>query len=144
MVPYLLHLLLICTNIFLPQPWHRSQSIVVPRGLEPRTLRLLAVRSNQLSYETSGSVLRRLHPNKCPSEQTKKAFCQLRAAVRPSELLVPIRQSTGGKAIQALCSELSGLLGHLVCQYTVSADGHISPNAPDLFRPPKLSGGEPA
>ena len=27
---------------------------MVPRGLEPRTLRLLAVRSNQLSYETSG------------------------------------------------------------------------------------------
>ena len=26
---------------------------VVPRGLEPQTLRLLAVRSNQLSYETS-------------------------------------------------------------------------------------------
>ena len=26
---------------------------VVPRGLKPRTLRLLAVRSNQLSYETS-------------------------------------------------------------------------------------------
>ena len=26
--------------------------MVVPRGLEPRTLRLLAVRSNQLSYET--------------------------------------------------------------------------------------------
>ena len=25
---------------------------VVPRGLEPRTLRLLAIRSNQLSYET--------------------------------------------------------------------------------------------
>ena len=25
---------------------------VVPRGLEPRTLRLLAVRSDQLSYET--------------------------------------------------------------------------------------------
>ena len=24
------------------------------------------------------------------------------------------------------------------------ADGHISPNAPDLFRPPKLGGGEPA
>ena len=29
-----------------------SKSKVVPRGLEPRTLRLLAVRSNQLSYET--------------------------------------------------------------------------------------------
>ena len=28
---------------------------VVPRGLEPRTLRLLAVRSNQLSYETSAA-----------------------------------------------------------------------------------------
>ena len=27
---------------------------MVPRGLEPRTLRLLAVRSNQLSYETLG------------------------------------------------------------------------------------------
>ena len=27
---------------------------VVPRGLEPRTLRFLAVRSNQLSYETIG------------------------------------------------------------------------------------------
>ena len=26
---------------------------VVPRGLEPRTLRLFAVRSDQLSYETS-------------------------------------------------------------------------------------------
>ncbi len=25
---------------------------MVPRGLEPRTLRLLAVRSNQLNYET--------------------------------------------------------------------------------------------
>ena len=25
---------------------------MVPRGLEPRTLRLLAARSNQLSYET--------------------------------------------------------------------------------------------
>ena len=30
---------------------------MVPRGLEPRTLRLLAVRSNQLSYETRGSLL---------------------------------------------------------------------------------------
>ena len=29
---------------------------MVPRGLEPRTLRLLAVRSNQLSYETRCTV----------------------------------------------------------------------------------------
>ena len=32
--------------------------LMVPRGLEPRTLRLLAVRSNQLSYETSWCFLR--------------------------------------------------------------------------------------
>ena len=32
--------------------WHWQGQKVVPRGLEPRTLRLLAVRSNQLSYET--------------------------------------------------------------------------------------------
>lgn len=30
---------------------------MVPRGLEPRTLRLLAVRSNQLSYETSARLV---------------------------------------------------------------------------------------
>jgi len=29
-----------------------SERKVVPRGLEPRTFRLLAERSNQLSYET--------------------------------------------------------------------------------------------
>ena len=29
---------------------------LVPRGLGPRTLRLLAVRSNQLSYETVGDT----------------------------------------------------------------------------------------
>ena len=32
--------------------WGSFERKVVPRGLEPRTLRLLAVRSNQLSYET--------------------------------------------------------------------------------------------
>ena len=31
---------------------------MVPRRLEPRTLRLLAVRSNQLSYETSVTLQR--------------------------------------------------------------------------------------
>ena len=30
---------------------------MVPRGLEPRTLRLLAVRSNQLSYETTDGLV---------------------------------------------------------------------------------------
>ena len=33
-------------------PRTRHSIYVVPRGLEPRTLRLLAVRSDQLSYET--------------------------------------------------------------------------------------------
>jgi hypothetical protein len=33
-----------------------SPRCVVPRGLEPRTLRLLAVRSDQLSYETSSAI----------------------------------------------------------------------------------------
>jgi hypothetical protein len=31
---------------------------MVPRGLEPRTLRLLTARSNQLSYETDAKGLR--------------------------------------------------------------------------------------
>ena len=31
---------------------------MVPRGLEPRTLQLLAVRSNQLSYESSCDIFR--------------------------------------------------------------------------------------
>ena len=34
----------------------RDATIMVPRGLEPRTLQLLAVRSNQLSYETVGDT----------------------------------------------------------------------------------------
>ena len=34
------------------QQEHCAATKLVPRGLEPRTLRLLAVRSNQLSYET--------------------------------------------------------------------------------------------
>ena len=38
-------------QLSLYQPAQLS-SPMVPRGLEPRTLRLLAVRSNQLSYET--------------------------------------------------------------------------------------------
>ena len=37
-------------NMALCQPSERS---LVPRGLEPRTSRLLAVRSDQLSYETN-------------------------------------------------------------------------------------------
>ena len=42
-------------NIYLSFSYRHGaylQSTMVPRGLEPRTLRSLAVRSNQLSYET--------------------------------------------------------------------------------------------
>ena len=39
----------------MPHLLARSHDIdMVPRGLEPRTLWLLAIRSNQLSYETVG------------------------------------------------------------------------------------------
>ena len=58
-------LLLVMGQMFAPQnlaPQRRAQTKpmcatqMVPRGLEPRTLRLLAVRSNQLSYETVGAT----------------------------------------------------------------------------------------
>ena len=80
-------------------------SIVVPRGLEPRTLRLLAVRSNQLSYETSGNAVRFSHPKKCPSKHKTKHADQFRTTVQPSffgmepkpipNLLVPTLRSNG-------------------------------------------------
>ena len=37
---------------------HGNSLEMVSRGLEPRTLRLLAVRSNQLGYETVANYLR--------------------------------------------------------------------------------------
>ena len=42
-----------------------EEQSMVPRGLEPRTLRLLAVRSSQLSYETSWALLLCLAYNLC-------------------------------------------------------------------------------
>ena len=48
---------------------------MVPRGLEPRTLRLLAVRSNQLSYETVNGGRCSYVPAKRPSAR-KKIFCE--------------------------------------------------------------------
>ena len=40
-----------------------STARMLPRGLEPRTLRLLAVRSNQLSYESRWTCLSRAAAN---------------------------------------------------------------------------------
>ena len=44
------------TNTHQPPMCVSVNQSMVPRGLEPRTLQLLAVRSNQLSYETSGGL----------------------------------------------------------------------------------------
>ena len=42
---------------------------MVPRGFEPRTLRLLAIRSNQLSYETLDVITGwRFHCSECKTE----------------------------------------------------------------------------
>ena len=44
---------------------------MVPRGLEPRTLRLLALRSNQLSYETADHRhMYYCHTGPCPTRLT--------------------------------------------------------------------------
>ena len=65
------------TNLF------GRQSTVVPRGLKPQALRLLAVRFTHLSHETSGNAARRLNLKKCPSKQEKTHADQFRTAVRP-------------------------------------------------------------
>ena len=60
---------------------------MVPRGLEPRTLRLLAVRSNQLSYETSEALA------------SQRALKQTEVRWRPRhQMMLPARQpaSTAG------------------------------------------------
>ena len=51
-----------------------------------------------------------------------------------------------GAPIRVSCPELLGLLGQFVCHCTVLADisHRLRRISPDLFQPPKLSGGEPA
>ena len=51
---------------------------MVPRGLEPRTLRLLAVRSNQLSYETSVTPCRQSTYNLITCASTRNSLDVLR------------------------------------------------------------------
>ena len=53
---------------------------MVPRGLEPRTLRLLAVRSNQLSYETSVTPRRQSTQHLIGCALTRNSLEVLRAA----------------------------------------------------------------
>ena len=57
---------------------------MVPRGLEPRTLRLLAVRSNQLSYRTPDnmdwqSFLLRAHDTEGDDMAGTNVSCGVRA-----------------------------------------------------------------
>ena len=59
-----------------------SLQIMVPRGLEPRTLRLLAVRSNQLSYET---IETRSHTS---YQELRNQCCQLFSIGRQTHSIV--------------------------------------------------------
>ena len=74
---------------------------MVPRGLEPRTLRLLAVRSNQLSYETrctiqleSSSIGKSFGCWTKPCVRTEVVFHTLKAdaVVEISELTTVLQQ----------------------------------------------------
>ena len=60
---------------------------MVPRGLDPRTLRLLAVRSNQLSYETFWLTWhlesQEAHDAQKPEAQTRMSVAQLSAIAVP-------------------------------------------------------------
>ena len=49
--------------------------MLVPRGLEPRTLRLLAARSNQLSYETNCACCLRNTSERCPLSMAEVTEC---------------------------------------------------------------------
>ena len=51
-----------------------NKTKLVPRGLEPRTLRLLAVRSNQLSYETTRLPIRGFSQNKNPKGKRRAEY----------------------------------------------------------------------
>ena len=62
---------------------HRSVRQMVPRGLEPRTLRLLAVRSNQLSYETSDQSAMRMQISASQLAAISVRIKQLQRNVNP-------------------------------------------------------------
>ena len=109
---------------------------MLPRGLEPRTLRLLAVRSDQLSYETSASFLAIIGLMfSCPSDgsgkRTRESF-QHSLHHRPAEegLAEGLRLGrcfagacflvlcAGVCSIVFACSSISGL----VVEYIVAID----------------------
>ena len=82
--------------------------LMVPRGLEPRTLRLLAVGSNQLSYETSCCLVRNVHGKRtllCSS--FRKSRCHFkakrRAPMRTSLRAKPLLAGPPGVAFAVVC-----------------------------------------
>ena len=86
---------------------------MVPRGLEPRTLRLLAVRSNQLSYETrctipleSSAIGKSFGCWTKPCVRTEVVFYTLKAdaVVEISELTTVLQQPPS----QVRSSDISG------------------------------------
>ncbi len=100
--------------------------------LEPRTLRLLAVRSNQLSCETDAPVY-------TPQDKTRAAGqLQPRRGEHLDEVSGPVCKA------QARANALFVLPGCVLCASArlalATAGGPPAPNAPDLCRP---CGGEP-
>ncbi len=85
---------------------------MVPRGLEPRTLRLLAVRSDQLSYETSDN--RRVFPI-----QTHQTTMKNRRFPLKSALVVGLETET------AVCGGLSRRLGYSCAWMWGPEYGHL-------------------
>ena len=67
---------------------------MVPRGLEPRTLRLLALRSNQLSYETHSAHVAVKCAQRCFPNATQKLSTFRARQERLQETLDPGRTRT--------------------------------------------------
>ena len=59
---------------------------MVPRGLDPRTLRLLAVRSSQLSYETTDELLNFLNVFAMESSKCRNILLSAPSSMLESEI----------------------------------------------------------
>ena len=91
---------------------------MVPRGIEPRTLRLLAVRSNQMSYET----LRRCSHRAPHSSSAATATTAHNSGGHPHTLALP--SPAQRRMIPTCVGRASGLVA--VAGLVVKALGHTS------------------
>ena len=66
---------------------------MVPRGLEPRTLRLLAVRSNQLSYETTAATRMGNSHIRVLAPWSVKRICSRQISIKRLEFLALFDQN---------------------------------------------------